>query len=260
HRLIAGLVLAHVALHVIATLVIRVSSPGNGRSGLLLFALFMLGPSQATLLAILVAFGKGRFLWRVLPTVIGAIAYLRYVRISDPDFMPLTIGQLAVTGVLLLVARVVGVELVRFKDLPRVSRQLQFSIRDMLLWMTALAVVLSAAHYLPERWFPSLPVSAAIVVFGSFALVAIASMPLPLCSRWLPARLLLLPLMIGLGTAVLASRSYTWPAWYYGLLLVLMSAWITGSLLVVRWAGYRLTWQWPFRRKDQDETPCCDDG
>jgi hypothetical protein len=212
---------------------------------LLLFALFMLGPSQATLLAILVAFGKGRFLWRVVPTVVGAIVYL-YMRISDPEFQQLTVGQLAVVGVLLLVARVVGVELVRFTDATNVSRRLQFSIRDMLLWMTALAVMLSAAHYVPELTLLSAPVSETIRGFGSLALVAIASIVLPLCSRRLFVRLLFLLLTIGLGAAVLASPYRS--AWYFGLLLVLMSAWITGSLLVVRWAGYRLTWQWPFRR------------
>ena len=28
-----------------------------------------------------------------------------------------------------------------------------------------------------------------------------------------------------------------------------MAAWTLGSLLVVRWAGYRLTWQWRFSRR-----------
>jgi hypothetical protein len=253
HWLIAALVLVHVVLHVIALLTIHEAVHHEIRSSFFeffLFALFMLGPSQATLLAFWVAFGGGRFLWRVLPIVVGAVVYLRCITVPRPEWRELTIGQLGVLGVLVLVARVVGFELVRCKDLPTASSRFQFTIRDMLSWMTALAVILGALHYMPEGLFPTYSIADAIVVFGSFVLVAVTSIILALCNGWLLARLLLLPLTIGSGAAWLASHPSGRPVWYLSLLLGLMSVWIAASLLVVRYAGYRLIWWWRFGRKN----------
>ncbi len=145
HWLIATLVLVHVALHIMALFTIPPSFPRDDPSEFFFYARFMLGPSQATLLAFWAALGRGRFLWRVLPTVVGAIVYLRCITFPSPGFQTYTVGQLGVMGVLSLVARVVGVELVRGNDLPAASRRFQFTIRDMLTWMTALAVILGAA-------------------------------------------------------------------------------------------------------------------
>ena len=179
----------------------------------------MLGPSQATLLAFWVAFGGGRFLWRVLPIVVGAVVYLQCIALLRGEWQGLTIGQLGVVGVLLLVARVVGFELVCCKNPPTVPRRFQFTIRDMLTWMTALAVILGALHYMPERWFPRFSIEGAIAVFGTFQLVAVASIVLSLCNGWLLVRLPLLPLTIGLSAVVLASRGIGGPVWYLSLLL-----------------------------------------
>ncbi len=251
HWLIAALVLGHVVLHVVAHFAGLEDLPPDEPSEFFLFALYMLGPSQATLLAFWAAFGRGRLIWRVLPTVVGAVVYLRCTALPGGTWHELTIAFLGVTGVLLLVARVLGFELVRCKDPPTAPRRFQFTIRDMLSWMTALAVILSALHYTPEGWLARYARESSIVTLGSFLLVAIASIVLSLCDRWLLARLLLLPLTIGLGTALLAGPNVR-PTWYLALFPGLMSAWITGSLLVVRYAGYRLIWRWRFSRKHLD--------
>jgi hypothetical protein len=245
--LIAALVAVHVVLHVIALTNHNGPFQIENVSEFFFAALLMLGPSQATLLAFLAAFGRGRFLLRVVPTVVGAVVYLRCFALLDSEWQWLTIGQLGNMGVLLLVARVVGFDLVHRRDLPTASRRFQFTIRDMLSWMTALAVILGALHYAPEGWFSIYSRKESIASFGSLLLVAVTSIILSLCNGWLLVRLLLLPLTIGIGATWLASRNGL-DLWYFGLYLGLMSAWITGSLLVVRYAGYRLIWRWRFSR------------
>jgi hypothetical protein len=253
HWLIAALVLVHVGLHVVALWTNPdAPDPSVRLSEFFVAALLMLGACQATLLAFWAAFGRGRFIWRVLPTVVGVIAYLRCTTWSRGEWKELTIGQLGVMGVLFLVARVVGFELLRCKDPPTASRRFQFTIHDMLSWMTALAVILGALHYMPQRCFPIVSIEHAIVIFGSFLLVAVASIVFSLRNGWLLARLLLLPLTIGLSAAWLASHASGRSVWYFSLFLGLMSMWIAGSLLVVRYAGYRLIWRWRFSRKHPD--------
>jgi hypothetical protein len=185
-----------------------------------------------------------------LPTVVGAIVYLRCLVSPGDDWQRLAIGHLGVMGVLFLVARVVGFELVRHKDLPTASRRFQFTIRDMLSWMTGLAVILGALHYMPETLYSSLSTEDAIILLGSYLLVGVASIVLSLCNGWLLARLILLLSTIGLLAACLASLYGGSPVWDFGLLLCVMSVWIAASLLVVRYAGYRLIWRWRFGRKN----------
>ncbi len=58
---------------------------------------------------------------------------------SGGEWQRLIVAHLGVMGVLLLVARVVGFELVRGEDPLTALRRLQFTIRDILLWTMALA-------------------------------------------------------------------------------------------------------------------------
>ena len=144
----------------------------------------MLGPSQATLVALWVMLGGGRFVWRVLPTVLGVILYLWLFGTADGEWRKIVFGQICTCGVLLLVARLTGLELVQASDLPSDLRPFQFSIWDMLMWTTALAVLLSVLRCLPKDWVPSHPMPGFIVVFGSFALVAASSVNCSLGRRW----------------------------------------------------------------------------
>jgi hypothetical protein len=272
HRILGGLVLAHVVLNAIAQFVMLTrTQPGDALSDVfLLYAIFMLGPSQATLLALWVMLGGGKFLWRALSTAFGVFLYLwcfqRCFQRADSDWLIITFGNLAVMGVLLLLARLAGVELT--KD-PKAARgPSQFTIRDMLMWTTALAIILGALHYLPKLSFiyPSAPET--VATFGSFALVAAAALHCSLGGRWLLARILGTPFAIGVGAYLLAiSIRTSFSMWYFALLLGLMAAWLLGSLLLVRLAGYRLTWRWwftsettPRRPPRPGHAPCGSDG
>ena len=75
----------------------------------------------------------------------------------------------------LLVARMIGLELVRNTALTAVRRRSQFYIRDMLAWMTALAVSLSVMRSVPHDWIWLLSIRDFIAAFGGLGLVAGAS-------------------------------------------------------------------------------------
>ncbi len=153
--ILAGLVAAHVVLHLVALAVlfkIHWPLPGTWPGELLFDALLMLGPSQGTLLGLWLALGGGRLLWRVVPSALGVVAYVWLFQTAGEPWLTATLGQVCVWGVLLLVARVTGLELVQSSSFRSDSRRSQFYIRDMLGWMTALAVILSAMRYLPMIW------------------------------------------------------------------------------------------------------------
>ncbi len=255
-RILAGLVVAHVVLNAVA-LAAMLTGPflGEHLSHVFLYALFMLGPSQATLLALWVMLGGGRFLWRALPTVLGVILYLWCFERADREWRMITFVQMCIWGVLLLVARFTGLELVRSSLRSSASRPFQFYIRNLLMWTTALAIVLSVLRCLPADWLPSPNVPDPIIVFGSFALVAGAALYASLGRGWLLARILSLPAAISVGACLLAVTIHERFVWFYALLLGLMAAWLVGSLLLVRLAGYRLAWRWRFSRSGLDAVP-----
>jgi hypothetical protein len=119
---------------------------------------------------------------------------------------------------------------------------LQFSIGQALSWMTALAVFMGATHYL--YFLDSYFDNRILWLPASGLAVGLASMWLMLGSRRTALRCFTLLAVIGLGTG--------WNVWLsdlpWGAFLLGCEAAITAaSLLVVRLAGYRLVWHWPFR-------------
>jgi hypothetical protein len=260
------LVVAHLVLNVAAIPLIMTDSPlpSGELSDVFLWALFLLAPSQATLLALWVALGGGRFLWRVVPAVLGVILYLWWFGRANDEWRMIIFGQFCVSGLLLLVARVMGLELVLSSAPRTTSRPFQFSVRDMLMWTTALAVILSLLRCLGRTWLTSMRVwnnGESVAVFGSLALVTDAALYCSLGGRWLLARILLVPLAIGLAAYWLKVAVHSmFSARHLALLFGAMAAWLLGSLCLARLAGYRLAWRWPFSRNDLHAQPPDRDG
>jgi hypothetical protein len=255
-RIVVALVVVHIVLHAIAvSVMLRDWSPGGGLlslSDMTLYALFMLGPSQGTIVAVWVILGGGKFLWRLLAPALGAIIYVGCFSSSSINmrqWLITTIGVMAIWAAILLAARWMGLRLLRFSDSKVPSGPFQFYIRDMLAWTTGVAVVLSAWRCLPEDAFGFLHQEMPGVVFISLTLVAAISTFSALARRWLVARIVLLPVIVGVAAHLLTDKiSGGFPWWYFPLLLGLMAFWVVGSFLVLRMAGYRLTWRRPFRR------------
>ena len=253
--ILIGLIIAHVLLNGVAlAAMLEHVSLGWGWLELVL-ALFMLGPSQATLLAFWAMLGGGKTLWRVLPTVLGMILYLWLFQRAGDEWRVFIFVQFCIWGPLLALARLMGLKIVRSSAPPSSPRPFQFSIWDMLAWTTALAVVFSLLRCLPTGWFSSrLPsLSEGSVIFGSFFPVMAATLYCSFGKRWLVARILTVPLAIAVGTYWLAAASPTIrPRWFFAISLGFMAGWLVGSFALVRLAGYRLTWQWRFSRSDVD--------
>ena len=139
----------------------------------------------------------------------------------------ITFGQFAVLGVLLSVARLAGLQLA--KDLKTAHGPAQFTIRDMLGWTTALAIILGAMRYMPNlplyRQVPE-----PVTVFATSTLVAGAVLYCSLGSRWLLARISVIPSAISVE-AYLMPLTIRDPAWFFAFLLGVMAAWLLSSLL-----------------------------
>ena len=206
HYILAGLVAAHLLLHGVAlSLFITLTAPPEDAWPYvaLVYALFMFGPTQGTLLAIWLALGGGRLLWRVVPTALGVVAYLWLFKDANSEWLYSIFWPLCIWGLLLLVARLTGLELVRNTELGNDSRRSQFYIRDMLGWMTTLAVIMSAMQCLPEQCHLSLSLLMDFAIFGVLGLVPGAAILSALGRRWLLARIMIIPLAVGVGAYVI---------------------------------------------------------
>lgn len=207
--------------------------------------------SQGCLLGLWAALGGKPTPWRAIFVIIVAVTSvwfthqrLNYIPTSLATII-LTEQTLLVMGVLLL-ARFMGLRLSKAErgDEARVGHR-QFSIGQALLWMTALAVFMAATRNLWSYfvWYFDVlwPFQASCLA------VAFAAMWLSCGKRWIALRCFTLILMIGLGTAwILRLRQLPW--WHCATMLGCEAALTAASLAVVRLAGYRLVWHWPFRR------------
>ena len=261
--LIASLVVAHLLLHafVVGTVLPHfpavVAGPPFRAPGFFWKVMFWVGPSQGALFALWIALGGKRTVRRILLAVAVVIVYMSCFRHVDYEWLTSTIGQTVVLTPLLLLARLTGLELTRSVDSQAAPRRFQFSIWDMFVWTTVLAVVLSALEYLsgkrlltpahsPVAIEPN-PILRLLVVL---MLVNLPSIWAALGRRWIIARILSLPVVIGLTAAVIIPPSW-WRPYYIHCTIALssVSAWLVVSLAVVRLAGYHLTWRWRFSRK-----------
>ncbi len=222
--------------------------------------------SQGALVAFWVVFGSGRPLWRSLAVVLGVVANTWVQQHRQSDFIQYlaqhrAIPLLCAVWGFLVVARVLGLGLVRTPDARRTLQPLQFSIADMLLWTTALAVVLGLLRWLALDWhrvLGDMDRRGEWAFFVALALVAMAATFLALGRGRPLLRVLLLPLSlvacVGVMEAVcfIAGQPFSSPRLSSDACGVsLMAGWLVGSLWMLRLAGYRLAWPWRFRRESK---------
>jgi hypothetical protein len=255
--LIPSLVLVHLLLHALALwMPIRVwqwdpLSPAASWRGFALGTLCMLGFSQGALLAIWIALGERGTLWRVALAAVGTVVYLACFHDADEAWLAAILYDMEVMVVLLLCARLMGLELTRSGQRSTVRPRFQFFIREILAWTTALAVVLSAGKCLfLLRWYPILMRNTAVyfVWLGTDAILVAAFMWAALGQRRTILRVILPPVAVVVAGALFAGFFHE-QLLRTTIGLGFMAFWIVASLLVVRWAGYRLTWQWRFSRR-----------
>jgi hypothetical protein len=249
--MVAGLVAAHVAIHAAAfnilLLDVQFFYPRNLFEWLLI-AVCVLGPGEGMLLAMWVVLGGGKFVWRASLALL-AVVYLSYFSKLTEEWLIYSLGEAGVWLVLFLAARCTGLQLSQRPDMEGNYRRFQFSIRDMFVWTTTVAVFLSAWY--TSAWYTT-PGDAHSALYRSdigmilliFTAVAAVSMFSTLTRGWLAVRVVLLPIVVA-AAAGLISRCFPTgdPFWYHAVILGIMAAWLVVSCLVLRFAGYRLAWR-----------------
>ena len=203
--------------------------------------------SQVSLLTIWAVLGSTTSWLRWLGLISGIGVWVALLTPGAEPGMPrmlcfLLSGQAMVLIGVLSIAHLTGIRLVTISnaDLPRqgaVRRfPRQFSLRQILGWTTTLAVVLGllklgAQHGLlpppSAYWGPFFLIPCICQAVGATAALGVTLGP-----RW--------PLMLLLAIGLLATPVVILIGTLFLLFIVLQAAWLVGSLLVVRMAGYRL--------------------
>ena len=215
--------------------------------------------SLGSLLGIWVALGGQPSAWRFLAVTVGGAACVWLA--EEACFV---LAQTVVTSLLFWVLRLVGVGLVKVSpdgclhDPAAGGGRFQFSLRSLLEWTTALAVLLGLLHYLPddffsvflrpETWFVSIP----------GALVATAAFWATLGTRGPTLRFAALGLVLTIPGSIawlLPSLGGLWGACAVFAFLGQQALWDIELLRLFRTAGYRLSVRWK-RPRNREEESC----
>jgi hypothetical protein len=254
NRRLLSLASGHVVLGIIASLLapivfpsplgLRSILPPFGLGRILIVPLVASILCQALLLALWATTSGASPWWRLAGLVVGAV-YLEALFPSDfrREFLGMSTIAVAVTTVALLVVRALGLRLTRPADPAQPARPelegFQFSIRGLMLFTAAVAVLSAAARALQDspRGFMLLVVVWAMcfVAVGVVALWAALGVSRPL--RRGPIVFALSPVLGAFfATAAHAHRA---GCVYILLIMLLYPTLSIGSLLVVRSCGYR---------------------
>jgi hypothetical protein len=244
-RIVAGLVVAHVALHAMAwwRMPVGFSSSYVSPSDFLLYALNMLALAQSTLLVIWAALGGGKSFWRVPVVALVAIIYLWSFSETDGQWLVYALTQMGMSLAVFLAARCSGLQLAWCPGPARVARPFQFTLRDMFVWTTAIAVVLSLWCCVPTTAWSAARQSDLRASAVGQTVIAGVSMFCILGRRWIIARVVSLPVAVIL-LAILWQRAIGGIyLWFLTILSSFMAFWFVASFLALHFAGYRLAWR-----------------
>jgi hypothetical protein len=219
--------------------------PPFGLRDILVVPLFASVLCQAVLLALWLASSRVSP-WRRLAGLVAGAAYLEilFPPVLRQQFFGISTITIAVTTATLLVVRALGVRLARQDDpgqlAPAETEGLRFSIRGLMLFTAAVALLSAGARVLQEspKRFLLLAVVWALcfVAVGLVALWAALGSARPL--RRGPALFALSPV---LGAFFAFAAEAHRAGWVLIILTMLLyPALLLGSLLVVRSCGYRL--------------------
>jgi hypothetical protein len=217
--------------------------------------LLMLAPGQGSLLALWAAFGGKGSPWRSVLALLVLVAHYavndRWVHSSDMEHW-LGVQLLHAIPFLFacLLARLLGIELRRgSRDLAASdSPAFRFSVGRTIAWVTAIGITIGVLQILGAQFGTAFGNCEGWSITAATGFVAVASFWLPLGQKRFVLRLLALAVAISLGTFVLREGVGYLSMEWFALLLVIEAIWITGSLIVVRLAGYRWAWRRRFRR------------
>jgi hypothetical protein len=250
-RLIVGiLAVVHLVLAAMVFLIIYNFPPSPDFWWISVFPLMIL-PCQGNLVGIWTTLGGKGTPFRVMLIV---VAFVIGVCINFPNRLqtgisfPLFLFQMVNVTAVLLVLKFTGLELMLLPIKAWEPRPFQFTIGQMMAWTATLAVSLSACHYLPNNFSAPYDDIFSWAIHISCMAVALASIWLAFGKRRLIFRVIAVIVAVGGGAALLEK----WTGFIgFGIgcfMLASQAVWTIFSLLVIRWAGYRMTWHWRLRR------------
>ena len=260
--LLIGSVVAVTA--VIDLVIVPLGLPDRREPDWIYLTLYAMAPCHGSLLAVWIALGGRATPWRLVAAVLGVAAWL-WASNSFFDSASYVMGgtfveywttilaaEMFVLSGLLMLARLLGLELTdashgdTTQAVADDTQWIQFSLRTLMSWTTAVAVLLAILHYCPERLLEDVfdgPLIFAAIILGS-ALTALGALWIALGGRWPVVRIvsLVVALITGVVLERLTTDSYV-RLWQIVTFFVAQVPYLVVSLWLVRLAGYRLVWR-----------------
>jgi hypothetical protein len=245
-RKLVRLALANLGLGIAAALLAPISVPGTfGLDHILVVPLFASVLCQAVLLALWAA-SSGVSSWGRMAGLVAGAVFLEALFPADlrREFFGISTVTITLTTAILLVVRSLGIRLTRRHDSGQPARVeiegLRFSIRGLMLFTAAVALLSAGARTLRET--PHGIVLLSMIWALCFVAVGLAALWAALGNARPHGRgpvVLVLSPVLGAFFAFAADAQRA--GWVYIILsMLLCSATLLGSLLVVRACGYRL--------------------
>ncbi len=248
--ILGGLVAVHVVLYVC-------SCAWTSLRGVLSAAVQSVLPTQGVLLGFWIAMGsRWAIPWRaclVMVAVAVAFADERLVPGSAAEYTIVLLWETWFAALALLALRFAGLRMVQAGVEGTASAPFQFSLRDMFHWTTATAVFIASVKCSGFRRYLTRMPPIALLIFAGIALLGLLGMWL-VFRKWRLARRFL----GGLAVIIVATVPFAMATEgatnlpevviipVIAFVLSAYAAWLIASFLVIRWAGYRLEWQWRF--------------
>lgn len=217
--------------------------------------------SHGSLLGFWAALGGKATPWRLVTAVVAMAALMwvcheteHYYDAGNADWDFLTLLQVCLVSLVLWVARLLGVELsdTLATEAAEATDQerpwMQFSIRSLLAWTAATALLLGTIPWLLKEPFGEYnllpwPSIEFVVIIGPSLIIGTIAVWVALGTRW----------KIGRYVAIIATPAacsiVTWliirndEITEFSVFFCTQFAWILILLLLIRLAGYRLTWR-----------------
>ena len=227
----------------------------GGGDELLTFLLMSLATAQGSLLGIWVALGGPPTPWRLIGAVVTLVGLMWVLYAAFPGsgvevWAYFMLAQSLATSLPLLALRFRGlaVALPDPDDSAPQMQKLQFSLRSLLEWTTALAVLLGTLQMTTEEFQKPFTSWQGLAEIGALlcadALLALAALWMALGARSPGARMLMLGLvLVGSAFAIASTLDDSLLLTWIPLFVLLSTLWLIASLWVFRVLGYRLIWR-----------------
>jgi hypothetical protein len=207
---------------------------------------------QGSLLGIWAALAGRPAPWRFTALLVLLVLFTRLLRTISPGYATfwgaVVLAQMIGTAVPFFLMRFLGLEVV--EQIPDISTPVkyraQFSIRSLLEWTAAVAILLSALPMMPKDFQELFMADRRLFILGLFATDALLGLPaiwIALGTRRALLRGLVLALMGLILGVFLPMTAPAADSKYIVLMLVLYTLWLTASLWVFCPLGYRLVWR-----------------